>query len=130
MKRRDVLVAMPIVGFGWGLPTRAATPRPRLAIVTPGFSIENLGERGVLRSFFPELRRHGYIEGQTLVIDRYSAKGRQNQLSEISEQVVRTNPDCIFAIGLRAAKVLKVATSVIPIVTYTAARGQRHWLLG
>jgi putative ABC transport system substrate-binding protein len=116
MKRRDLVVALPIVGFGWCLPTRAAAPRPRLAIVMPGFSTENIG---VLRSFSSELRRHGYIEGQTLAVDRYSAKGRLYQLAEISEQVVRSNPDCIFAVGLRAAKALKMATSVIPIVTYT-----------
>lgn len=118
MKRRALIAVLPVAGVGWGLPVEAGTRRA-LAIVTPGLSEDSLSETGIYGGFFSELRRLGYAEGQTFSVDRYSAHGRTDQLSDIARRVVRSKPDCIFAIGLRAARALKAATSDIPIVGYT-----------
>jgi putative tryptophan/tyrosine transport system substrate-binding protein len=68
--------------------------------------------------FFEELRRLGFVEGQNLVYDRYSAEGRTDQYSELARDVVRSNPDLIFTDQLAAVLALKAATTTIPIVAY------------
>jgi putative ABC transport system substrate-binding protein len=65
--------------------------------------------------FFEELRRLGFVEGQNLVYERYSAEGR-DQFSELARDVVRSNPDLIFADSTTLVLALKAATTTIPIV--------------
>ena len=67
--------------------------------------------------FFEELRRLGFVEGQNLVYERYSAEGRTDQFSELARDVVRSNPDLIFADGTFTVLALKAATTTIPIVS-------------
>jgi putative tryptophan/tyrosine transport system substrate-binding protein len=66
--------------------------------------------------FFEELRRLGFAEGQNLVYERYSAEGRTDQYSELARDVVRSNPDLIFADTTALVLALKAATTTIPIV--------------
>jgi putative ABC transport system substrate-binding protein len=66
--------------------------------------------------FFEELRRHGFVEGQNLVFERYSAEGRTDQFSELARDVVRTNPDLIYVDMSTMALAFKAATTKIPIV--------------
>jgi putative tryptophan/tyrosine transport system substrate-binding protein len=68
--------------------------------------------------FFEELRRRGFVEGQNLVYERYSAEGRTDQFSELARDVVRSNPDLIFADMTSLVLALKAATTTIPIVAY------------
>jgi putative ABC transport system substrate-binding protein len=70
--------------------------------------------------FFEELRRLGFVEGQNLVYERYSAEGRTDQFSELARDVVRSNPDLIFADQTSLVLALKAATTTIPIVGFTA----------
>jgi putative tryptophan/tyrosine transport system substrate-binding protein len=67
--------------------------------------------------FLEELRRLGFVEGQNLVIERYSAEGRTDQFSELARDVVRSNPDLIFADQTSLVLALKAATTTIPIVS-------------
>jgi putative tryptophan/tyrosine transport system substrate-binding protein len=66
--------------------------------------------------FFEELRRLGFVEGQNLVYERYSAEGRTDEFSELARDVVRSNPDLIYADGTFMVLALKAATTTIPIV--------------
>ena len=67
--------------------------------------------------FFEELRRLGFVEGQNLVYERYSAEGRTDEFSELVRDVVRSNPDLIYADGTFMVLALKAATTTIPIVS-------------
>ena len=67
--------------------------------------------------FFEELRRLGFVEGQNLVYERYSAEARTDEYSELVRDVVRSNPDLIFASGTFMVLALKAATTTIPIVS-------------
>jgi putative ABC transport system substrate-binding protein len=71
------------------------------------------------RAFFEELRRLGYIEGQNLVVERFTAEGRTEHYPELVRNVVRTNPDVIFAITTRMVLDLIAVTTAIPIVCIT-----------
>ena len=44
------------------------------------------------RFFFEELSRLGFIEGQNLVVERYSAEGRRERYTELAREVVNTRP--------------------------------------
>ena len=40
------------------------------------------------RTFFHELRRFGYVEGQNLVVERYSSEGRPEGYAKLVSDVV------------------------------------------
>jgi putative tryptophan/tyrosine transport system substrate-binding protein len=69
--------------------------------------------------FFEELRRLGFVEGQNLVYERYSAEGRTDQYSKLARDVVGSNPDLIIAEGAIMMLAFKAATTTIPIVGQT-----------
>jgi putative ABC transport system substrate-binding protein len=78
MRRREFTAA--VLMFAAMRPARAqqrATQR-RIAIFHPAIPVALLTETGggsAWRAFFGELRRLGYVEGQNLLIERYSAGG-------------------------------------------------------
>jgi putative ABC transport system substrate-binding protein len=68
-------------------------------------------------ALFKELRQLGYVEGQNVVIERYSGAGQTEQhYSELANEVVRYKPDVILTITARMVRNFKAATTVIPIV--------------
>src|SRR5262245_22207627 len=44
-----------------------------------------------------EFRRLGYVEGQNLLIERFSGEGRAAHYPDLARDVVRRNPDVIIA---------------------------------
>ena len=94
----------------------------RIAMVSPATKIGDMGVNGprVFRVFFEELSRLGYVEGQNLVVERYSGEGRTEHYADLARDVVNTHPDLIFSQTTRLALNFKAATTTIPIVTATA----------
>src|SRR4030095_12817543 len=58
----------------------------------------------------------GWIEGQSLVIERAFADGREDRLPELAEMLTRRRVDVIWTIGPSAAVAVARATKTIPIV--------------
>jgi putative ABC transport system substrate-binding protein len=86
----------------------------RIAIVSPSVPAAQL-----LTSDWPmwsEFRRLGYVEGQNLLIDRYSAENRAAHNTELARDVVRRSPDVIITFTNDLVLDFKAATSTIPIV--------------
>jgi len=95
----------------------------RIAILHPSHPVTEMTETSSLRyyrAFFEELRRLGYVEGQNLVIERYSGEGRPENYPELAHNVASRNPDLVFALTDWMARLLKEATSTIPIVALTS----------
>jgi len=92
----------------------------RVAVVSAGQPLaEMLGPDPVApdyRAFVHTLRDRGWIDGQTVVIDRRSAEMKFDQLPAILADVVRQQPDVIVAVTNRVASAAKQATATIPIV--------------
>jgi putative ABC transport system substrate-binding protein len=91
----------------------------RIAIVHLSVSVKEINETSSFRSFkalFGELRRLGYIEGQNLIVDRYSGEGQTAHYAELVSEVVRQKPDVILANTTRMVRYFKAATASIPIV--------------
>jgi putative ABC transport system substrate-binding protein len=98
----------------------------RIAIVDaflPAAEISANGSRqGISQAwkvFFAELGRLGLVEGQNLIIERYSAEGRPERFRELAIEVVRRNPDLIYAVTGDLVLAFKAATTTIPTVCFT-----------
>jgi hypothetical protein len=98
-KRREFITLLGGAA-AWPLAARAQQPatRRRIAIFHPAIPTTLLTETGggsAWRAFFGELRRLGYVEGQNLIIERYSAEGHHERYADLARQIVAHNPDVI-----------------------------------
>jgi putative ABC transport system substrate-binding protein len=95
----------------------------RLAILHPSHPVSELTENSRLkyyREFFHELRQLGYIEGNNLLVERFSGEGQSDRYPELAREAAARNPNVILAITPWMARSLKEATSTIPIVAITS----------
>jgi putative ABC transport system substrate-binding protein len=67
-------------------------------------------------AFLDELRKLGWVEGTTMVIEQKPAGGRLDQLPALAADLVRSKPDLIVAFAPQPVRAAKDATSEIPIV--------------
>jgi putative tryptophan/tyrosine transport system substrate-binding protein len=130
MRRREFIGDLIGTVVAWPLAASAQQPVKvyRLAIVHPSRPVKEMNESGNIyyKALFGELRRLGYVEGQNLIVERYSGEGNTAHYAELAREAVRQQPDLIFALGSRMARYVKAATATIPIVGYMAdpvARG-------
>src|SRR5882724_503970 len=100
MKRREFITLLGGAAAAWPLVAGAqqATRPPRMAMFHPAIPPALLTEKGggsAWRAFFSELRRLGYVEGQSLIIDRYSAEGHHERYADLARDIVTSKPDLI-----------------------------------
>jgi len=70
----------------------------------------------IWEAFLGGLREFGWVEGQTIVIERRNAEERYERLPELAADLVRLRVDIIVAAGPVAPLAAKRATNTIPIV--------------
>jgi ABC-type uncharacterized transport system substrate-binding protein len=95
----------------------------RIAILHPSHQESDLTESSRLkywREFFQELRQLGYIEGNNLVVERFSGEGRSDHYPEVAREAAARNPSVILAVTNYIVGPLKEATSTIPVVAITS----------
>jgi len=120
MKRREFLLAAAIL-LSPLLHAKAQQPatKKRIALVFPaGKSADYKTDPNGI-AFFDEMRRLGYIEGENLIVDRYSGEGRIERYTDVAREAAKTVPDVIVSYGTPMTSRLKAVTSIIPIVAYT-----------
>jgi putative ABC transport system substrate-binding protein len=123
MRRREFVTLIGGAVIVWPLVGRAqqsATAR-RIAIFHPAIPATLLTETGggsAWRAFFGELRRLGYVEGENLIIERYSAEGHHERYADLAREIVTRNPDVIVTGTNPVVTAFKAATSTIPIVAF------------
>jgi putative tryptophan/tyrosine transport system substrate-binding protein len=123
MRRRSFLAGVASTTAAWPLAARAqqAPTKQRIAIFHPAIPVTLLTETGggsAWRAFFGELRRLGYVEGENLIIERYSAEGHHERYADLARQIVSRNPDVIVTGTNPVVIVFKAATSTIPVVAF------------
>jgi putative ABC transport system substrate-binding protein len=121
MRRRAFLSV--VCGAVAGPLAAAAQQSPnskRLAVFSPSEPSADLHEHGnkFSRALFAELRRLGQIEGQNLKVESYGREQNTSGAEAAATEIVRSNPDVIFAAGPNALDFKKL-TSRIPIVVIT-----------
>jgi putative ABC transport system substrate-binding protein len=124
VRRRKFITLLGGAVAVWPIVARAQQPAKmkRIALVSPSAKVSEISVSGRLyyRAFFEELSRLGYVEGQNLVVERYSGEGRPDHYAELARDVVNTHPDLIFAPTGFLALLCKAATTTIPILTISA----------
>jgi putative ABC transport system substrate-binding protein len=86
---------------------------PRIGYLS-GSSLSVLAAR--IEAFRQGLRDLGYVEGKNIVIEWRETKGNPDRLPEAAAELVRLKVDVIVSPGPTVTRVLKEATSTIPIV--------------
>ena len=121
MQRREFLAGL-LLAAAAAPPARAQQrPVPRIALFHPAIPTTLLTETGggtAWRAFFGELRRLGYVEGQNLLIERYSAEGHHERYADIARQIVAGNPQVIVTGTNPVVLAFKAITSKVPIVAF------------
>jgi putative tryptophan/tyrosine transport system substrate-binding protein len=123
MRRREFIG---LIGgaAAWPLAVRAqqSSKMKRIAMVSAATKIGDMRASGyrIYRVFFEELSRLGYVEGQNLVVERYSAEGRSERYADLARDVVSAHPDLVVTTSIPIALNLKMPTTTIPIVAITA----------
>ena len=107
--------------FSAPLAARAQPARnvPRIGVIRGS----RAGVQPAIEAFREGLREHGWVEGQTIVIEwRLAEGGRLDLLSDLAAELVNLRVDVIVTtLGEPAVGALKQATSTIPIVFAVSA---------
>jgi putative tryptophan/tyrosine transport system substrate-binding protein len=123
MNRREFIMLLGGAAAAWPLAASAqqrATQR-RIAIFHPAIPATLITETGggtAWRAFFAELRRLGYVEGENLIIERYSAEGHHERYAGLAREIVTRNPDLIVTGTNPVVIAFRAATSTMPIVAF------------
>jgi len=123
MQRRDFIALLGGAAATWPLAARAqrSATQHRIAIFHPAIPTTHITETGggsAWRAFFSELRRLGYIEGENLIIERYSAEGHHERYADLAREIVTRNPDLIVTGTNPVVIAVTAATSTIPVVAF------------
>jgi putative tryptophan/tyrosine transport system substrate-binding protein len=124
MRRRDFFVAAAMLAplMRPARAQKAALTTKRLAWVSPNAKLADMsigGDDPNAAVFPEELKRLGYVEGQNLIIERYTAEGHKDRYGDLAREIVGTRPDVIWALGTLLTREFKAATSTIPVVAFT-----------
>ena len=95
--------------------TQQAAKIPRVGLLRPGSPPDPYVE-----AFRQGLRDLGYVEPQTIALEYRWAEGRAARLPRLAAELVQLKVDVIVTQGEEAARVVKQATSTIPIVMATS----------
>ncbi|MGC2468674.1 MAG: ABC transporter substrate binding protein, partial [Pseudolabrys sp.] len=122
MLRREFIKAIGGAA-AWPMAARAQRPetRNRIAIFHPAIPTTHITETGggsAWRAFFAELRRLGYVEGENLIIERYSAEGHHERYADLIREIIIRKPDLIVTGTNPVVKAVTAATSTIPVVAF------------
>ena len=97
--------------FASAVETQAAPRVPRVGMLCTHWCSGSVND-----AFLDELRKLGWVEGTTMVIERKPAGGRLDQVPALAADLVRSKPDLIVAFAPQPVRAAKDATSEIPIV--------------
>jgi hypothetical protein len=87
MRRREFIAALGGITASPAALAQRVSKQVRLAFVRSGIPAAKLTETAGpfwVRRFFEELRRLGYVEGENLIVQRYSAEGHQGRFAALA----------------------------------------------
>jgi putative tryptophan/tyrosine transport system substrate-binding protein len=123
MRRRDLTIGLLLATAVGRARGQEPAKQHRIAIVIPAGPVAVINEtssdtlsRRLWQPFFEELRRLGNLEGQNLIVERYSGEGKPEGYADLAREVAGRNPDVIVAISNLVALAVRAATGTLPIV--------------
>jgi putative ABC transport system substrate-binding protein len=126
MKRREFIAGLII--SAWPKATLAepalSSRQHRIGVVSPVFPVGELTANSktteMYPTFFRELQRLGYFEGQNLIVERRSAEGVLDRYDEIARDLIDHKVEVIFIGTARMAVQFKRLTNAVPMVVVGA----------
>jgi putative ABC transport system substrate-binding protein len=121
MRRREFIACVLLAAVPWPARAQQRATQRRIAIFHPAIPTTLLTETGggtAWRAFFSELRRLGYVEGENLIIERYSAEGHHERYADLAREIVNRNPDVIVTGTNPVVIAFRAATRAIPVVAF------------
>src|SRR5215475_3602409 len=128
MRRREFIagiVATATTGIAQPISAQTNAQLPiakRIAMFHPTEPPEGMTINGrrTFKAYFGGLNKLGYIEGQNLIVERYSALGQPDRIGDLARRIVASRPDVIMPLGGPIFKEIMAITTNIPIVSSTA----------
>ena len=121
MRRREFLAGGLASAAGMSRAAAQAAASRRLAIFSlfePAALMIEKSENRYYRALFAELRRLGHVESENLIIERYGREKNVSGPAALVAEVVRQNPDVVYALG-PGSLLFKRETTTLPIVAMT-----------
>jgi putative ABC transport system substrate-binding protein len=115
MRRRDFIEGIAGLVTSWPLAARAQQAGKIISIGI--LAIEDLPPIDTFRQTLNDL---GYVEGKNVRFEHRYARGRNERLPELANELVGLKPDVILTWGVEATLAAKQATETIPIVVGAA----------
>jgi putative ABC transport system substrate-binding protein len=117
MRRRDFTTGLLLAAAVGAARAQERAKQHRIVIVVPAGPVALISETGhpFWRAILEELRRLGDVEGQNLIVERYSAEGRTAGYADLAREVVTRKPDVIVA-ATAITQAVNAAAPTIPIV--------------
>jgi putative tryptophan/tyrosine transport system substrate-binding protein len=123
MRRRDFTIGLLLASATRSVRAQRPAKQHRIAIVIPAGAVDAISETGgdtllrrLYQPFFEELRRLGDVEGQNLIVERYSGEGRPEGFPDLAREIAGRKPDLIVASTNPVALAARAADGTIPIV--------------
>src|SRR5262249_55713610 len=116
MRRRNLLFGVLAVATMGSARAEQSKKANRIAIAYPAGPVTRNLNDAVGQALFNELRRLGYVEGDNLLVERFSGEGRAAYFPDLAQEVVRRKPDVIISNTTFLTLDFKAATTTIPIV--------------
>ena len=114
MRRREFISLLGGAALMWPFDVRAQ----QRALPVIGFLVATTPSTSPARTaaFVDQLRKLGWVDGQTITIQYRWAEGRADRAAAIAAEFVQLKVDVIVTSGVPAVRAAKMATSTIPIV--------------
>jgi putative tryptophan/tyrosine transport system substrate-binding protein len=124
MRRRDFTIGL-LLAAARSARAQKRVKQRRIAIVITAGPVAGINDPASRpwQAFWEELHRLGDVEGQNLIVERYSGEGRPDGYADLARKVVSRNPDVIVPIGPVMTQAVHAATETIPIVASGAYTG-------
>jgi putative ABC transport system substrate-binding protein len=126
VNRRDFTTGLLLAATARAVRAQEPARQHRIAIVISTGPVARISDPAghAFPAFWQELHRLGDVEGQNLIVERYSGEGRPQGFADLARRVVEGNPEVIVAIAQPITSAISAATETIPIVasgTYTGS---------
>src|SRR5215469_4992346 len=115
MRRRRFLATLSGAALAGPIAAVAQQPKgiPRVGLLMGGTPSV---EAARLSAFREALEKHGYVDGQTILIEVRYAMGQPDRLGGLADELVALAPAVIVCVGAQETISLQAATRTIPIV--------------
>lgn len=111
--RRESLIVLGAGALAWPGVARTQARKARIGYLSSNPPADT---QSALDAFWAQLRKLGYVENQSLLMEYRYAQGKFEHLPKLAAELVQLQVDVIFVYGTPASLAARNATKTVPIV--------------